>query len=179
VGPDANDINFTWSIPKLLDDGVTTNPDYTDFVTNYQSLCNYAIGARAYAFASSDFLYNASGITATVPHGTTVAIDFKIPGTIGTFMYLNGAYAITQNAVFGDYVNAYVIDKDNVLGYGANTVLSSYINHWYIDPANPLDITTPYAAKPPAGVYIRVVYVSTGALLDVGIAINYRLHTPI
>lgn len=160
-------------------DAVAEQANQTDFETNIEPLCNFAIGSRPYAFATPDFLFNASGIVATATHGTSTNIDFKVPGTLGEFQYLNGAYAFTQNANFGDYVNVYVVDKDNILGYGANTVLANYINHWYIDPSHELDITTPYAAKAPSGVYIRVEYVSTSTSVDVGIAVNFMLHTPI
>lgn len=153
--------------------------DATNFEDNYRTASNWAIGQRAHSFTTSDFQFNGDSVLATVPKNTTVNIDFAIPGTPGSFQYINGAVAITNNAVFGDYASAYVIDIDNLLGYGANTILASYVSKWYIDPAKSLDIMTPYAGKLPAGVYLRVVYTSAGLVNDVGVAINYRLHTPI
>ena len=150
-----------------------------DFENHYKAIANYPVGERNYSFTTPDFMYNGSGVLATATKNANTAIDMVIPGTLGTFQYINGAQVITQNAVFGDWASSIVIDVDNVLGYGANTVLSNYITKWYIDPAASLNLTTLYAGKVPSGVYIRVTYHSVGTVNDVGVAINYRLHSPL
>lgn len=43
VGPDANGILWVVEVLKLLPDGVTPNPDATDFQANFQSSCNSLI----------------------------------------------------------------------------------------------------------------------------------------
>lgn len=150
-----------------------------DFEAHYKVLANFPIGNRNYPFSTPDFVFNGSGILATAAKNSTTNVDFKIPGALGTFQYLNGAVIITDKAVFGDWAGAVVVDVDNLLGYGAGFVLANYVTRWYINPSKAMDIETSYAGKVPAGMYIRVVYHSVGTVDDVGIAINYRLHTPL
>lgn len=170
-GPDANNIVWHLRIRKA--------DEAAEFESTYKFQFNWAVGARGYAFVTSDFIYNGSGVLATATKNAATDIDFQIPGTAGTFQYINGAQVITQNAAFGDWASSKIIDIDNILGYGANTILSSYIQKWYIDPASSLNLVTQYAGKVPAGVYVRVTYNSVGTVNDVGVAINFKLHTPI
>lgn len=150
-----------------------------DFEDNIQPIANYAIGGRPYAFSTPDFQFNGDGILATVTKNTTTNVDFQVPGTAGTFKYINGAIVMTKDAEFGDHASAVIIDKDNILGYGADTVLATYVTKWYINPGQEFNIETPYAGKLLAGLYVRVAYTSVGTTTDPKIAINYRLHDPL
>lgn len=160
-------------------DASVEQANQNDFESNYKSIANYAAGSRQYPFSTPDFMFNGDGILATATKNTTTSIDFKIPGTLGTFRYINGAVVITNKAVFGDWSSSSIVDIDNLLGYGAGTVLASYVTKWYINPSNEMNIETPYAGKIPAGMYIRIIYHSVGTTDDVGVAINYRLHAPL
>lgn len=161
----------------ILIGGVDANQEQanqTDFENNYESLSNYAIGNRPYAFATPDFQFNGdSPDSTTVPLGQTLNVDYTIPGMKP--LYLNGAMVITQNSSFGDFAAATVIDVNNVLGGGHNLVLAQYVKRWYIDPNRSMDIETPYAGKIPPGVVVRVTYTSVGGQ-NVQVAINYKLH---
>jgi len=174
-GPDTS--SLLWHTSILKSD--PRNADQVDFEDNHKAAFNWAIGNRPYPFSTPDFIYNGSGVLATATKNSTTAIDFLIPGALGTFQYINGAEVITQNAVFGDWASSQIIDVDNVLGYGINTVLSSYIQKWYINPNQALNLTTQYAGKVPAGTYVRVSYHSVGLITDVGVALNFKLHTPL
>lgn len=150
-----------------------------DFEENIQPIANFAIGGRSYAFSTPDFQFNGEGILVTATKNTSTNVDFQIPGAAGSFCYINGAIVITKDAVFGDYAAASIIDKDNILGYGANVTLANYVTKWYINPATQSNFETPYAGKLYAGLYIRVSYTSVGLIVDPQIAINYKLHTPL
>ena len=171
-GPDAD--GLLWH--TAFDKGTA---DDTDFANNHKAVFNWAVGNRAYSFSTPDFQFDGDAILATCTKNTSTNVDFKV-GTAGTgFHYINGAVAFTDKAVMGDYASSSIIDIDNILGYGANTVLSSYIAKWYINPNMQLDISTPYAGKILNGLYIRTTYTSVGTVDDVKLAVNYRFHLPL
>lgn len=176
LGPDANGILWEATLLKSS----PASADQTDFETNYKGqLFNFAIGSRPYSFATPDFMFGGDSILATVTKNSTTNVDFLIPGSAGTFKYVNGAIVFTKDAVFGDYASAVIIDKNNILGYGLNTILATYITRWYINPGSEFSIETPYAGKLLAGLFIRLAYTSVGLTTDPTMAVNYRLHTPL
>ena len=125
-------------------------------------------------FNDKDYVFKGDGVTSTATKNTTTNIDFKVDQD---FIYVNGAEFIQVNAVFGDYVECQVIDIDNVLGMGANTVLTQYLTKWYIDPSTTrFSLESPYAGNVPNGCYMRAIYHSVGTSNDVDIAINYFFH---
>lgn len=147
-----------------------------DFEANYKPNSNYAIGTRPYPFATPDFDFAGEGVLAEVPAGQTVDIDYKIdPAVFPSGAYVNGASILTKGAAFGDYGVAEIVDRDNVLGYGAGLVLKTYVRKWYFMENGLLDIVTPYAGLIPPGLVIRVKATNTGAAA-MKVAVNYRLH---
>ncbi|RLG45233.1 MAG: hypothetical protein DRN81_02315 [Thermoproteota archaeon] len=113
------------------------------------------------------------GFTGTADSGTSTNIQFEIDET----RFLNGVQIILDNHVFGDKAHFEVVDVDNILGYGTNVVLDRFGEDWNIAPDenNQGAIVLPYPAKVTAGLYIRIVYVSTGST-DVSVAANLYLH---
>lgn len=62
-------------------------------------------------------------------NGSGVAqIDIKVPGTYSNSdgRYIEGGQAFFEVPNFDDWVECYIVDIDNILGYGANTVIGSY-----------------------------------------------------
>lgn len=107
-----------------------------------------------------------------------------IAGQATTYDYLvsndylvDGAVVYVHGAAFGDKVNFQVIDKDNVMGYGANVVLGHYVFDWYINPdeAYQYDFKSVYPAKIFSGLYMRTIYTSVGTE-NANVIINYKLH---
>lgn len=171
-GPDANDL--TWHTSILKTD--PANADQTDFEDNHEANFNFAVGNRAYPFSTSDFDFQGNGVLATATKTTTTDIDLVVPSP---GMYVNGGEVYAKDAVIGDYIVCQVIDKDNVLGYGANTVLKQWITKWYIIPDTKMELSTPYAGFIPAGVYMRTKYTSIGTTNDVTLLGNYFFHKSI
>ncbi len=126
-------------------------------------------------FADSDNHYFAGeGFTGTATLGQTTNIDYKIT----TERYINGAILILDgNQHKLDTLDVKAIDKDNVLGYGANTVLQTFVKNWNITTEKNTQepIILPYTARIPANVYLRIVYVSNG-LINVYCKMNLLLH---
>lgn len=94
----------------------------------------------------------------------------KIPGTIGDTegRTISGGSASFLNQAFGDYVVAEVRDDDNILGYGAGTVLDSFHDldvasgneGWYFFGSDPIHLTPVVSDDPahlPAGMYLHVI----------------------
>lgn len=120
------------------------------------------------------FDYCEDAVSGTATKNSTTSIDFKVTSDQ---IYVNGGQFLYKDAVWGDSIVAQVIDKDNVLGSGANVVLKTYIIKRYIHPSeNESAINLPYVGSIPQNVYLRIKYVSTGAVLDVSVAVNYFFH---
>jgi hypothetical protein len=90
-------------------------------------------------------------------------------------VYIDGGMIYAENGKVGDWIKAEVVDVDNMYGFGANTVLYTYIEKWFIIPNDKTIIQTPYSGKISAGMYLKITYTSTGDT-DVSIFGNYRLH---
>lgn len=120
------------------------------------------------------FDYTENGTIGTATKNTTTDLDFKVTGAKE---YVQGGQILFQDANWGDYITAQVVDVDNVLGYGAGTVLNEYIKKRYISPTmGHSELEVPYAGLVPQNTYLRIKYISTGTSTDVKVAVNYSLH---
>lgn len=125
-------------------------------------------------FLEDRYTYCPDAVKAVVTAGTDTNIDFKLTRTN---LWISGGQIVYQNVCFGDYVKFQVVDKDNVLGYGENFVLNTFVNKWYLDPGKTSQvIASTYAAELKlSGIYLRAIYHSVGEI-DVDVCINYDLH---
>lgn len=129
---------------------------------------------RAAPFATSEgFRFRGQGFSGTALAGQVTQIQHKLTEE----RFFNGLGIILQNHVYGDHGNLKIVDVDNVLGYGANTVLDEFANSWFFNPSSACQGANlmPYPAKILAGLYLVVEYHSTGAQ-DVNIEVNAFLH---
>lgn len=124
-------------------------------------------------YSSKDLNANFKGTKFTANAGQTTNNDLLISDD----MLIDGGMLVALNSTLGDKVNLQVIDKDNILGYGANTVLGQYMTDWYMNPdaSTQINFQNTYPAKLYAGLYLRVVYISVGQT-DIDVIVNYRLH---
>lgn len=107
---------------------------------------------------------------------TTSNFDYKISEDN---LYLTGSEIIYQNCLWGDFITFQIIDIDNILGLGANTVLNEYVPKWYLDPDNSYKkVVQSYGGEIPKNVYIRVKYtaVDDSESVDAKVALNFYLH---
>lgn len=134
-----------------------------------------ALLSRSRAFASSDgFRARFQGIfSGTAEAGTTTDFDFRVAQE----RYINGVRLLLEDHTLGDKVDFQVVDIDNVLGMGANTVLDEFGKDWFVDPAlhTQPDVLVPYPARILTGLYIRLKYHSSGST-DVKVKTNAFLH---
>jgi hypothetical protein len=124
-------------------------------------------------FSSTNVNSASQGLYAVAAVGAVTNIDLKLLDDC----FLTGGVLRTEGSSFGDYATFQVVDVDNILGYGANTILGQYVTSWYMrsDAQEQVNENTPYPAKVIAGLYLRLVYTSMGSSA-VNVAVMYRLH---
>lgn len=127
-------------------------------------------------FNANSVFYNAQGTMGTCTPGGVTNVDLKMLDD----NFLTGGHLRVKGQTFGDFLHVQVVDKDNIIGYGANVVLRQFVTNWYLsaDDSQQADFGLPYPAKVIAGLYIRIVYNSialTGTPFP-QLAINYDLH---
>lgn len=91
----------------------------------------------------------------------------KIPGTAGTdYRYLKGAFGWFENYHADDYIKAYLTDEDNILGYGAGTVIREFTDTeaadanegWFAPPDKVIEIMgIETVMEILSGLYVKVV----------------------
>lgn len=117
-----------------------------------------ALLVRSRAFSNSDgFRFRGCSFTGEIPANSTGDIDFKLTAE----RFINGGRLIIDNLGIDDKMTFQVVDKDNVLGYGAGVVLDEFIKDYYIPQAATLEIKLDYPARIVAGLYLRLKYTST------------------
>lgn len=103
------------------------------------------------------------GITGSVPAGNTVSMDTQIVDD----SLFRGVRLIAMNTVFGDTVSIKVVDVDGVY-LPAGTILSSPVLNFNISTDQQLqaDYESVAPFKILGGLYLRIIYVSSGGLLS-------------
>ncbi len=124
-------------------------------------------------YSAKDLNASHKGTKFTAIAGQATSHDLAITDDV----LIDGGVLVVLNGVIGDKITFQVVDIDNIKGYGANTVLGQYKTDWYINPQESvqLDFTSRYPAKVFAGLYLRVVYTSTGSN-NLDVIVNYKLQ---
>lgn len=132
---------------------------------------------EAFAY-NGQYEVKATGYRGTATKNTTTNVDFAVGAED---RYMNGLALMLVNHAEADTIGLQVVDVDNVLGYGAGLVLKTFGLNWNVDhtQSHQGQNAFNYVAKLPAGVYIRLVYVSTGTTDDVVVKVNLLLHKKI
>lgn len=128
---------------------------------------------RTGAFSSTEGMkFRGTGISTTVPNGTTHNFDYQLTEN----RFINGIHLILKNHVFGDTVSFQVVDKDGIMA-PAGTVLDEFGKDWNVsdETQSQGEVSVSYPALIITGLYIRIVYKSTGAT-DVLMRVNLFLH---
>lgn len=157
----ASESPFLWVITLLKN-----TSDATDFENNYKSNCNKQVhqvihisGFRRYDSGAENLYRYSVKDTATANDTKTIDKKFTEP----VYLY-GGIYEIVGNANDGDYLEIQVIDIDNVLGYGTNFVLATFVEKEYINIERKYnEITSEDGDLIPTGVYLRVKYTAAGS----------------
>lgn len=124
---------------------------------------------------SVNSVFRLQGMGGTAAPNTMTPIDFQMPED----RWVSGGVLVTGAVTWGDTLSIKVIDKDNILGYGANTVLRTFAKDIHF-PGNAfsMSITVPYVAFVLAGLYFRIEYTNTSLIATAQIALNLYTHIP-
>lgn len=138
---------FVWACTILKDDG----DDHNDFEDNYKSLFNKKI-------IPDDEKLTPYGVSTSfeADRNTVTDHEFAIPSLVKCN---KGMKIFFSNQDAGDTYTIKIIDKDNVLGLGANFVVDTPVYEW-----NAVDdrIENPrFREIPIAGLYFKISYNST------------------
>lgn len=174
----SNDDNF---IADLNSNKAEVYNDATKVIGQASSI-NFLNGAlydssgyplvRSAAFPDHEgFRFRGHSFAGTATAGQTTNIDYKLTAE----RHMNGGRLILQDNHIDDQICFQVIDKDNVLGYGANTILDEFIKDYYLPLNSNLEVRLDYKAKIIANLYLRLVYKSAGNT-DVLVRCNLYLH---
>jgi hypothetical protein len=158
--------------------------DITDMATAINFLKNIAaidpdglplVTLSAFSNANN-FRFRGASFAGVGTAETVTDIDFLL----AECRWINGGCLILKNHVFGDSITFQIVDKDNIFGYGANTVLDEFIKDFYLDDEKHAQapIMLDYPARLPVGVYMRLKYTSIGAT-NVDVKCNLFLHKKI
>lgn len=122
---------------------------------------------------NNDFDFYGNGTNGTATKNTTTTFDLKIDKDK---CYCSGGEIIVKDAEHGDFIEIQIIDIDNILGYGANTVLQTYLKKWFIDYRGKNVLEVSYAGRIYENLYLRLKYTSVSSTTDVKMAVNYYFH---
>lgn len=114
------------------------------------------IYSRAKGFRILDgHLYFKKGIRVDcAPDGDT-NVDVKFTKNM---LLCGGGCRLGSNTQDGDYVEFFIVDKDNLLGYGADTVLAKFVETDFAWPEKDWEVLLEDAKEIPAGIYLRITY---------------------
>lgn len=125
-------------------------------------------------YGAKDLNSNFQGTFFTAVNSTTTQHDYLVTDD----HIIDGSeISVIGDPALGDYLIAQVVDKDNVLGYGVNVTLNTFIPKWYVVPGiiKQINSESKYPAKIYSGLYLRIKYVSVG-LVNVDVVVNLKLH---
>ena len=145
------------------------HPNTSDYEDNYQTDTNYTKPFPP----SNGYNFRGRGIRHTYTAGQTEAWDWKVPETRD----FNAVKLILKDHVWDDKMDLQVVDVDNILGYGAGTVLATFFYDFEVDPetCNQGLIEILYEGNLLKDLYLRWRYYSNGGT-DVKLKANLFLH---
>jgi hypothetical protein len=130
---------------------------------------------RASELSPENSIYNLTGFSGTAYANATTDVDFKMAGE----RWLVGGTLLVGGGNWGDTATIQIVDKDNILGYGANVVLNQFVTNLQIrnDVTLQEKLEVSYVSLVPKDIYIRIKYTNTSGN-PVGVACNLFLHKP-
>lgn len=139
----------------------------------------------ANAFAAPDCRTKRDKTTAieTIVKNSSKDLDYLLTAE----RYVSGGVLIVENPEFGDYITAYVCDKDGIIPEAYrdllcenHPVVAEYVEGEWIEMSEAMYViheisTKPLNAKVTPGLYLRVTYHTVDVGIDRRVAINYDM----
>ena len=158
---------------EALLSGVVTNHDKNQLFSTGEVPVDVKMPVRVKAFSDSEGMrFRGTSFIDTVAADSTKSIDYKITEE----RYINGGKLIVKNMGDDDKITFQVVDKDNIIGLGANVVLDEFIKDFYLPINESLNVQLDYPAKIIAGLYLRLIYTNTNTSQAATVKCNLYLH---
>lgn len=162
----------------LLNALVAAHEGIAPINTNYDDNGNQVVATSVYAFTKEKTKFKGFRYVATA--GQTTIFDEEAAKQI----YIQGGKGNISNAADGDYVEFAIVDKDDVLGLFGGLGLTvgqdvleidKYVETYYPSPGvlNEIELRVQAAGKLVPGLYLRLIYHSTGNDTDPVIRLTY------
>ena len=120
---------------------------------------NYPV-LKLHAFSDAvGFRFRGVSFSTTADANTTHTFDYELTEE----RWINGGRLLIDNIGEDDQVTFEVVDKDNIFGFGINTVLDRFIDEFFIPQDGNLEVALSYPARLIQGLYLRMKYTSTHA----------------
>jgi hypothetical protein len=119
----------------------------------------------------SGFRFRGSSFSGTVSGESTADIDYEITQE----RWVNGGRLLVSAIGPEDKITFQVIDKNNVLGFGANVVLDEFIKDYFVPDGGNLEVRLDYPARIIAGLFLRLKYTNSNTS-TIAIKCNLYLH---
>jgi hypothetical protein len=118
----------------------------------------------------SEYKFLGDSISGIAEANSTTDIDYKMTGNY----IIYGAEMLYDRALHGDSIQFQIIDKDNILGYGAGLVVHNWIVKWYIDShANSMRQLSDFGGTVLKDLYIRLKYTNIDENSGINVKVNF------
>lgn len=133
------------------------------------------VATAPYAYSDRD-KSRYKGVLYSAPEFADTAFDMRLDDAVRLY----GGHYWVMGAKIGDTITFQVVDKDNVLGGGADVVVTEYITTMPVPGwDHERDLASPTAALIPAGLYLRVIYHNDGdGFVTLGVTYKWFLQEP-
>lgn len=128
--------------------------------------------SRVDEFQADKLQFNAQGVKANPSLNTATNLDLYFSDD----HLITGFWLVCSGAASGDKVALQAIDTDNIMGFGAGTVLKQFATNIYLASNFDAQFDVAYPAKIYAGLSLRIIYTSTSLLGSPFFAANFKLH---
>ena len=100
----------------------------------------------------------------------SITSEYKL---IDTALCFRGGLLFASGSTIGDSIQVKIVDVDNILGYGAGTILATYLKEWLIFPnvVNEL-VDISISSSIMQGLYFKFEYTNTHATNNIQVIIN-------
>jgi hypothetical protein len=179
VGDDDLKITFKATLSSSEEtelDTIVTNHDYALPSPNMTTLVDLPddkiLLVESLPFTNpSGFRFRGASFSGTVSAESTADLDYEITQE----RWINGGRLLVSNIGQEDKITFQVVDKNNILGFGAGVVLDEFIKDYFVPDTGNLEVKLDYPAKIIAGLFLRLKYTNSNSS-DITIKCNLYLH---
>lgn len=120
--------------------------------------------------------YKLQGFSGTAAVNSVTNVDWKFPQE----RWISGGRLNVSGATAGDTITIQIIDIDNVLGFGANVVLNTFVEDMPMMPNQDAqaEARVEYVSLIPANIYMRAKYTNTSMTATPFVGIGIYSHIP-